>query len=248
MAKGGSSYSGYRGWKGWSSKGFGVADASERAYFAAEMRRCGVGDLRNAAVLEIGFGNGSFAAWARERGARYQGTEQILELVQAAREHGFDVHEGAATLESFVALASLDLVVAFDVFEHVEQGRLRELLRSIRRCLKPAGLLAVRVPSGESPFSRAMQHGDLTHCTVLTASSIQQLAGETGLEIVSVREPAFPLRGEGVRSYLRRSLVVGVRRVVYPVITVALMGGGHPVLTPDLVAVLRRPREASERR
>lgn len=73
------------------------------------------------------------------------------------------------------------------------------------------------------------------------SSAIRQLALESGLEVVSIREPAFPLRGLGMRSFLRRLLIVLVRRTVYPFITNTLMSGGRPVLTPNLVFVLAKP-------
>jgi len=236
-----SDYTSYRGWKGWRPDAFGAITAEDRAYFEGEFRRCGAGDLSDADVLEIGFGNGSFAAWCSEQGARYRGTEQIVELLEIARARGFDALDASMPLESFVDTGSVDLVVALDVFEHLELGDLRELVRSLAGLLKPSGLLVARVPSGDSPFSRSVQYGDLTHRTILGSSSIQQLADEVDLEVVQTREPAFPLRGLGIMACIRRSAVFLVRSLVYPLTTHALMGGGHPILTPNLVFVLRRP-------
>lgn len=234
-------YSRYRDWKGWRVDAFGDLDVNTRRYFDSEFQRCGLTDLEGASIFEIGFGNGEFAVWATGRGAGYQGTEQIADLVCTGRERGFDVYEAPESLDALAEAGSADVVVAFDVFEHLGLDDLREMWNSIRRLLKPGGALVARVPSGDSPFARAMQHGDLTHQTVLSTSSIEQLADELGFDVAQVRAPAFPLSGIGLRSMIRRFAVVLVRSIVYPITRHALMGGGRLVLTPDLIFVLRKP-------
>lgn len=53
-------YDRYDAWKGW-DKHFTV-NSAEAAYYAAEI---GTASLDGLDVLEIGFGSGSFLAWAR---------------------------------------------------------------------------------------------------------------------------------------------------------------------------------------
>lgn len=233
-------YSGYREWKRWSSDPFGACDVASEVYFAAELRASGLTDLRGLSVLEIGFGNGAFAGWASRAGAKYFGTEIIPELVAKGRNAGFTVYDASHSMDPSIPEASIDVVVALDVFEHLDRHELAEMLRSLRGWLRPGGMVIARVPSGDSPFSGAIQHGDLTHRTVLGSSAVRQLAGETGFNVVGIRQPVFPLRGLGPRVFLRRLLVVAARRVAYPIVTHALMGGGQPVLTPNLVFVLTR--------
>jgi hypothetical protein len=59
--------------------------------------------------------------------------------------------------------------------------------------------------------------------------------------VIAVREPAFPLFGGGAVAFVRRLFVQAARRMMYPIIVNAFMGGGNPVLTPSLVFVLRKP-------
>jgi SAM-dependent methyltransferase len=189
-------------------------------------------------VLEIGFGNGEFAGWVRDSGARYVGTELIGDLVRQGVQAGFDVRDANEPLDGFLSEQSIDLVVAFDVFEHFDADELRRALHSAYRALRPAGRLIARVPSGDSPFSGAIQHGDATHRLIIGSSMVQQFAGETGFGVHSVREPVFPLQGLGARTFLRRAAVRGIQRLTFPFLTRAFMGGGQPVLTPDMVFVL----------
>lgn len=234
-------YFDYERWKGWLTEPFGVFDDASAVYFHAELIRSGLGSMRDLRVLEIGFGNGAFAGWASRAGAQYLGTEVIPELVAKGRDAGFDVHEASIPLDSVASKGDVDVVIALDVFEHLDRGGLRNMLVSLRDCMKPGSRLISRVPSGDSPFGRATQHGDLTHRTVLGSSAVRQLAHEAGFEVVSVREPAFPLRGLGLRVFLRRLGVVAARRLLFPIITHAFMGGGQPVLTTNLVFVLVKP-------
>ncbi|MCC6739660.1 MAG: class I SAM-dependent methyltransferase [Planctomycetia bacterium] len=234
------SYQGYREWKAWKACDFGRFSPDEAATFAEELRRCGIGSLQGRRVLEVGFGNGGFASWARGEGAEVFGTELLPELQELGGKAGLRVIDAAAPLAGQVGAGTMDLVVALDVFEHLGIDRLQALLPDLRDCLRPDGCLLGRVPSGDSPFSNAIQHGDLTHRSVLGSSAIHQLAVAAGFVDVETREPALPLRGAGCLGAVRRLLVRAGRRIAFPLIARVFMGGGHPILSPNMVFVLRR--------
>lgn len=233
-------YVGYREWKKWSPETFGKVDLATSRYFQVELSRCGLSSLAGQAVLEMGFGNGAFAAWVIAQGARFVGIEMIPALVEIAQNQGIDAHLSADNLTVLVAPGSLDLVAAFDVFEHFALTDLKKTLIEIRDSLRIGGQLIARVPSGDSPFSRSIQHGDFTHQITFGSSAIRQLAVDAGFEVVTVRSPAFPLWGLGLVSCLRRTSIAASRAAVFPLITNLFMGGGSPVLTPNLFFVLRK--------
>jgi SAM-dependent methyltransferase len=234
-------FAGYSDWKGWAGREFATCDDSMAAYFRSELARCGIDEVAGLRILEIGFGNGEFAGWARRHGVHYTGTEINPALVRYGRSQGLDVHEGDGGLASIVALGAVDIVVAFDVFEHIPLGELRAMLGEVRGCLRPGGLVLARLPSGDSPFARAIQHGDLTHRTALGSSAVRQLAGESGFDVLQVREPAFSWRGNRAIAGFRRAVVQGARRLAFPIIAALFMGGGSPVLTPNMVILFRKP-------
>lgn len=235
----------YPDWKGWTAADFGACGRSESAYFAAELRRCGVPLHAGMRVLEIGYGNGAFAGWAVRSGAAYLGVEAIPALVQCGREKGFDVHGDDVPLSAIAAIGSVDVVIAFDVFEHLEIPQLTDLLRAVRDTMKVGGRLVARVPSGDSPFARYVQHGDLTHLSTLGSSAVRQLATATRFNVEQLRAPVFPLRGGGPGAFLRRGLVVVGRALAYPIIARLFMGGGSPVLSPNMLFVLERPADVA---
>lgn len=233
-------YDSYRHWKGWDASGFGVCGDSERVYFEAEVARCGITDLQGLRILEVGFGNGAFAAWAVGRRAIYKGIETIPELVTLGRERGFDVWGGDRRLTELVDREAVDLVIAFDVLEHLDLPALRAKLEEIHEVLVPDGCLIARVPSGDSPFSRSIQHGDLTHRSALGSSAVRQIGEWTHFAVEQARAPVLPLTGLGVHVFLRRFLVLVARAVAYPLIARLFMGGGSPVLSPNMVVVFRK--------
>ena len=236
-----SRYDGYQVWKSWDTQSFGACDAESAAYFASEVAACGLRNLTGARIMEIGFGNAEFAMWATSMGGHYTGFEAIPELVELGRTRGFDTFHADVAVIDVIAAESLDLVIAFDVFEHLEIEALRSLLCDAKLCLRRGGCLMARMPSGDSPFSRAVQHGDLTHRTVLGSSAMRQLAIGAGFEVVAIRAPSFPLRGSGWWSLARRAAIAVSRALIYPFISLVLMGGGNPVLSPNMLCVLRKP-------
>jgi Methyltransferase domain len=177
-------YRGYEEWKGWRGA-FNASEADTR-YFATELAGMPVGGRR---VLEIGFGNGSFLAWAKAQGAIVAGTETHAAIIDAARTKGFDAHP-ADLGALLVAARCFDLVVAFDVLEHWDMQTLITNLNQIHALLDVGGTLLARFPNGQSPFGRLHQYGDITHRSVLSASSIGQLAQMTGFEVVRVANAA----------------------------------------------------------
>ena len=233
-------YTGYLEWKNWSSAEFGLCSREDALYYACECAQSGLYDTRGVKVLEIGFGNGSFAGWVSGKGAKYFGLEAIHDLVDIGRTQGYLTYDSDTPLSEITEAGSVDLVVAFDIFEHLELEVLISILRDIYDSMKNGAVLLLRVPSGDSPFSRAIQHGDLTHRLVLGSSAARQLAVSAGFEVISVRPPALPLWGLGISSFLRRSLVAGLRCIIYSLISNVLMDGKKPVLSPNMVCVFRK--------
>jgi cyclopropane fatty-acyl-phospholipid synthase-like methyltransferase len=120
-----SEYQGYQRWKSWGASRFGSYEAVDAVYFKTELARCGATFGPATRVLELGFGSGSFAGWATDRGCAYFGLELIEELVVRGRQEGYRVASTPEDLADDLEPASIDLIVAFDVFEHLSLQELR---------------------------------------------------------------------------------------------------------------------------
>ena len=239
---------GYVAWKHWAQERFGECTPADAVYFAAELAAAGLPDLTGRRVVEIGYGNGAFGAWAIARGADYAGTEIEDELIARGTAAGWRVARNVDELDAGAEHAGFDLIVAFDVFEHVEAAQLPELLAACLSRLAPGGLLLARVPSGDSPFGRAIQHGDPTHRVVLGSHRIRHLAASLGCELRQLREPALPLRGLGARTFLRRALARLVKAIVHPIVARVLMDDAGAIVSPNLVFVMVVPGDESRGR
>ena len=230
----------YVEWKGWSSAEFGSFGPEEALYYAAELDASGIGSISGLRVAELGYGNGAFAGWAREARGHWMGREINPQLQQRAAEAGYEVINPETDFSTACGREKLDLIVAFDVIEHMDIGAIRSFLREVKEALRPGGWLLFRVPSGDSPFSGAIYHGDPTHRTLLGSSAARLLAIEAGLGVCQIRSPALPIGGIFQVRAARRMAVRLARLVVFSFVRFVLMGHADAVVSPNMIVVLRK--------
>lgn len=229
----------YIQWKSWDADQFGDVITKDNAVFSCELRRAGVTLTSHSSVLEVGFGNGAFAGWVRQKTTNYVGTESNPELIMRAQRANIEAYPATTKLDILAKGRSFDLIAIFDVIEHLEMTEITEILRSASRCLANEGRIIIRVPSGDSPFSGHLMNGDITHKTWLGRSAFYQLAALTGLEVNSVHDAAFPIFGFGAAAAIRRLIVVPARKVVGTIIRAIYYANEPVVISPTLVAVLQ---------
>lgn len=190
-------YTGYETWKGW-TKPF-TYSVEEASYFAEETRGLAI---MGAEVLEIGFGSGSFLAWARDRGAKVAGTEINAASIKAAQDAGIELIDAEVERIAHRHTERFDTIVAFDVFEHFTLDEIIVRLRAAETMLKPQGCLLLRFPNAQSPFGFAPQYGDPTHKTALSRSAFELLIQDTSFEVVRYG-PSFRVGG---RPFVKRAV------------------------------------------
>ena len=204
-------YHGYERWKGWDEPfSFSPDDAD---YYAGECREA---RIKGADVLEVGFGQGGFLAWAGRQGARLSGTEINDKLCQLAGAQGVELLPVELTDIAADHAGRFDTIVAFDVFEHMQLDEIGDSLRACDTMLKAGGHLIMRFPNGQSPFGLAPQHGDPTHKTALSLAKLEPLLQRTGFKVVRYGAAySAPGRGGGKRLVraLRKILRKGLSTV-----------------------------------
>ncbi|MDB2659549.1 class I SAM-dependent methyltransferase [Luminiphilus sp.] len=181
----------YKDWKDWSDDSFGVLKNSDNAYFKAELGGISDSLSRDSQVLEIGYGSGLFLKYARLQGWSILGVETNELLHELALKRGFKsiLNKDIGELEGSV----FDLVVVFDVIEHIPKSELANFFKKVHSLLKPGGTFISRFPNGDSPFGLYNQHGDLTHQTHIGSQAIEFLALEADFVIKSIRPAAEPI-------------------------------------------------------
>jgi 2-polyprenyl-3-methyl-5-hydroxy-6-metoxy-1,4-benzoquinol methylase len=231
----------YVEWKAWHFEDFGRFDAKAAIYYRRELHASGVSSVRGLTVGELGYGNGAFAGWVRHSGGHWVGREAIPELHQRAVDAGFEVVTPDVEFSHVCGPGALDVIVAFDVIEHLEIGAIRSFLHETREALRPGGLVLLRLPSGDSPFSHAIYRGDLTHRSALGSSAVRQLAEEVGLDVKQIRSPVLPVTGLGMLRGVRRTCVLLVQFIVFRFVGTVLMANSGAVVSPNMFVVFRRP-------
>ena len=117
-----------------------------RNLLARELRRL----PRPGLALDIGAAAGGNTRVLREYGWRPVAVEYEPTAAQIARERGVDVIRGDAR-ELPVRTGSMDLVIAFDVLEHIEEDHLAAA--EITRALRPGGTALISVPADMALWS-----------------------------------------------------------------------------------------------
>ena len=230
----------YRDWKGWDRENFAKVPQELAVYFEAELGKAGVSLDGPLEVLELGFGNGGFAGFCHERGFGYSGTEIDAELVDRAQANGFEVVAADPDLTALFEGRKFDLIVAFDVLEHLTQDEIIEALGHVSGLLTAGGRMIARFPSGDSPFSFGMQNGDMTHRTHIGSGMVRQFCLATGLRPHQIRGPVLPIQGLGLRRAMRRAAVRAARAFVATFVRVAYMDNQPRVIDPNMLIVLEK--------
>ncbi len=172
----------YIGWKHWHAEQFATVAPGNRFYLDQVFgRRSG----KNGKVLEIGYGNGALLGYFRARGHEVVGVEINAPLVARANECGYLAYHGSVWAIAELQAQRFDLIVAFDVAEHMSYEELRTFFTWVQDHLNEGGELYLRFPEGASPFGLANQNGDFTHVTSLSLPKIEALCAGSRMELVS---------------------------------------------------------------
>ena len=131
-----------------------LAAVEDRHWWYAERRNLLARELRRlprpGLALDIGAAAGGNTRVLREYGWRPVAVEYEPTAAQIARERGVDVIRGDAR-ELPVRTGSMDLVIAFDVLEHIEEDHLAAA--EITRALRPGGTALIAVPADMALWS-----------------------------------------------------------------------------------------------
>jgi 2-polyprenyl-3-methyl-5-hydroxy-6-metoxy-1,4-benzoquinol methylase len=185
----------YSNWKDWNHSNFGKTSLQDIKYFDAQINPL-IKSLHNSRkrydvrVLELGFGNGNFLNYCKTNNLNVTGVELNESLLKIAKSEKFDVID----FESFKKNNdNFDLIVAFDVLEHVPPNELEQLFVKLSNCLNKEGCIFFRFPNGDSPFGLVNQNGDITHVSSIGSFKISHLADVASLDVERVCPPAQPL-------------------------------------------------------
>jgi len=180
--------------------------------------------LSNSKVLEVGFGSGKILRWLQDNGCLVEGIEIQENLLQLAKEKKFKVYQHIIDTEG-----PYDLIVGFDVLEHLTLEQLKDFFYHASKKLNPSGKMLFRFPNGDSYAGMAAQNGDYTHVTSIGKSKLRQIVEPYGFRIESFEgRIEYPVR-------VFRSLILKIIR--WPLIKI--IGFDNPYFfSGNVVAVI----------
>jgi len=153
---------------------------------------------RDAVALDLGCGHGTIVYFARRAGyRRVAGVDRSGEQVSEAMRLGIAGVEQGDLFETIAHAPSdsLDVIITFDVIEHLARGELLPLADEILRALKPGGRWLIHTANAESPLFGRIRYGDFTHEMAFTRTSIGQLLFSSGYASVMCYEDTPVIHG-----------------------------------------------------
>ncbi|AFJ03436.1 methylase involved in ubiquinone/menaquinone biosynthesis [Methylophaga frappieri] len=152
-----------------------------------------------AVGLDLGCGRGEWLSLLRELGIEPRGCDQDADMLAGLTEQGYDV----TCRDLFAHLAettdaSIDILSAFHVVEHLTTAQLTDLLQQSQRVLKPGGMLILETPNPDNiQVGTHYFYLDPTHLTPIPSARLQFMVAFYGLKqthTLGLQEPQhYPL-------------------------------------------------------
>ncbi|MBI2417796.1 MAG: class I SAM-dependent methyltransferase [Ignavibacteriales bacterium] len=147
----------------------------QAVYYTRELQPY-IGEFKESTILEIGCGIGGILYFLKEQGAnKLQGIDISAEQIAVANKY---VAVNAETCDAFDFLSNTqvkyDIIIMYDLIEHIPKNRILELIEQLFNALKDGGRVITRTPNMASISGLHSRYIDITHETGFTPESIKQ--------------------------------------------------------------------------
>ena len=133
--------------------------------------------------------------------------------------------------------ASLAAIIAVDVFEHFSRDELVRLAPLLHAALQPGGRLLVQTANGAGLFPAQVIYGDLTHMTIFTPQSLEQLLRASGFVDLAFYETGpIPIRLRGKVDVALWSAIKALASAIRHIET----GKRQAIWTENFICVARK--------
>jgi 2-polyprenyl-3-methyl-5-hydroxy-6-metoxy-1,4-benzoquinol methylase len=146
-------------------------------------------------IVDLGCGSGRIIYSLNKLGYQNVSGVDISESqLKLARQISSDVSNQNVVDYLKNKAGSFDLVLAFDLIEHLDKEDVLGFLQGCYACLNKGGRLVVQTPNAKSPFFGSVRYGDFTHEVAFTPNLLAQLMSRAGFSNISTREmPPVPI-------------------------------------------------------
>lgn len=223
-------YTDYSDWKGWLTQvPFAELSEDQDKRFKLQLDRFNI-PYKQINALEIGYGNGAFIKFMKNNGSKVEGVEIQPSLLEAAKKIGVPVQSSI----NDVTCGPYDLIVAFDVLEHLTVEQLQSFFQKCKSLLKDDGAMLFRFPNAESFAGLGAQHGDFTHITAIAQTKLQQIIEPCGFKIIKF---------EGELIYPQKVIVHAIRSVFRYLLMKGMGVGSKHFFSTNVVAFIKKNKQ-----
>lgn len=220
-------YTDYSNWKGWLTEiPFAEQSEVQDKRFKLQLERFAI-PYKQINALEIGYGNGGFIRFLTNNASKIEGVEIQESLLEAAKKIGVPVQRSI----NDVTCGPYDLIVAFDVLEHLTAEELKSFFQKCQSLLKDDGAMLFRFPNAESFAGLGAQNGDFTHITAIAQTKLQQIIEPCGFKIVKF---------EGEVIYPKKAIVHAIRTVFRYILMKGMGVGSKHFFSTNVVAFIKK--------
>jgi len=155
---------------------------------------------KNAPILEIGFGRGSFLAYLKREGyGSFLGIEVGKAQVNFVKKTITQNVKLVKNMADFLKKHNnqYELIFLGDVIAHLPKEKIILYLKLARNALKNKGIILIRTPSITNPFCLRSISNDFTYTSYYSYESIQQILSIVDFNEIIIKEENFNIDFKG---------------------------------------------------
>jgi 2-polyprenyl-3-methyl-5-hydroxy-6-metoxy-1,4-benzoquinol methylase len=193
---------------------------------------------KDVGILELGCGRGYLLEYLKNHGFNnLKGIDISEEQIEISQKKGFDVKVADAFEYLEIHNSKFKLIFALDFVEHFYKEELFPLFERIFESLEDGGLLIMHTPNGQAIVSSKMIYGDLTHLTIFTPDSAEQLLRNIGFkEIKCYESEPVPKNSKSIIRWVLWKFI----KFIYNLIRLVEIGVTEKILTQNFVIAAKK--------
>lgn len=165
-------------------------------------------DCQNKSILDLGCGIGSVLNFLKGKGCEsFLGVDSSGEQVEVCKKYVTDKIIKADLFEFLNSNSKIyNIIIMFDIIEHVKKNRIIELLNLVYKSLSNEGKLIIRTPNMASIVGSYGRYLDFTHEVGFTSESLHQVLSETEFVDISFFNSAAGRKRIFLLKYIHKIL------------------------------------------
>ena len=205
-------------------------------YFDQELKK--INNLDKKKIIEIGYGKGFFLEWAKNKKLDIIGYEINEEFHKIAKlNHKVILGDGRNISREISD--KFDLIILFDVVEHIDKEKLLSFFENLYELLNEKGEVLLRFPNGSSAAGLEYFNSDLTHFSFLNRRSLKMIAELNKFELIYYGNMERVSKFRSLKGKIFGRLVYLIRDFIEYIYGNLYFGQKIP-LDPNVVGILKK--------